>query len=149
MNKKIHLAVGILGLGLLLLNGAGAKQNQKSPHLWAAISVSDPLFHEGWTKDLALHFTVVNDGSEPIDPKIVASKIIINGKGLEDSAVIFGNGPRDARWNALPPADSLRFTYALGEYFKQPGIYKVSWTGEGFEAAEIVFRVMPKTDKRQ
>ena len=149
MHKKVYLAVGILSLGFLLLNWASAKQSQKSPRLWAAISISDPLSQEGWTKGIAIHFTVVNDGSAPLDPKIVASKIIVNGKELEDSGFILGNGPRDARWDALPPGDSLRFTYALGEYFKEPGIYKVSWKGEGFEAPEVVFRVMPRRDKRR
>ncbi|HEX8097111.1 MAG TPA: hypothetical protein VF507_03705, partial [Pyrinomonadaceae bacterium] len=103
MNKKTHLTVRILSLGFLLLNCAGAMQNQKNPHLWAAISVSEPLFQEGWTTGLTIHFTVVNDGAETTDPRLGASKIIINGKELENSGFIFDNGPRDGRWKALPP----------------------------------------------
>jgi hypothetical protein len=38
---------------------------------------------------------------------------------------------------------------ALGRYFKEPGIYKVSWRGEGFEAPTIVFRVMPRKNEAQ
>ncbi len=62
MHKKISLAVGVLSLGfLLLLNWTSAKQNQSHPQLWAAISINDPLFHEGWTKELFIHFTAVDD----------------------------------------------------------------------------------------
>ena len=144
MRKKIFSLAGVLCFGFLLPNWTSAEQSQSRPHLWAAISVSEPLFHEGWTKDLLIHFTVVNDGGEAVNPKLTASHIIINGEELKDTAFILGNGPRDARWDSLPPGDGLKFTYALGEYFKEPGIYKVSWKGEGFEAPAIVFRVMSR-----
>ena len=150
MHKKIFLLIGTFCLGLLLLNWtAGAEQRQHQPELWAAISVSAPMFDEGWTKDLSIRFTLVNDGSELINPKIEASRIIINGRELENSSLIFGNGPRDARWSALPPGDNLSVAYALEQHFKDPGIYRVSWKGEGFEAPAVIFRVMPRKDTRK
>ena len=112
-----------------------------------SLSVSRPLFHAGGTKELLVYFTLVNDGSATIDPNIESSKIIINGVALKDSAFILSNGIRDQRWRALPPGDSLEFAYALEKYFKEPGIYRVSWKGENFETPTVVFRVMPaKTD---
>ena len=138
--KSVFVSV-LFAFGFLLLSWAHAKPER--PNLWAGLSVNRPLFHAGWTKDLAIHFTLVNDGSETINPRIGSSRIIINGVALENSDFIFGNGPRDARWNALPPGDALEFTYALENYFKQPGIYRVSWKGESFETPTIVFRVTP------
>ena len=141
MYRKPILIIALLASGLALFSWASAHQD--SHKLWAALSVSRPLFHAGATKELLIHFTLVNDGSKLIDPKIESSKIIINGKELGDSGFILSNGPRDARWHALPPGDTLEFAYALENYFKEPGIYKVAWKGDDFETPPIVFRVMP------
>jgi hypothetical protein len=37
----------------------------------------------------------------------------------------------------------------MRDSFKEPGVYRIKWKGEGFEASEVVFRVMPreKADK--
>ena len=141
MYRKSILIITVFISGISLVSWARA--NQEQPKLWASVTVNRPLFHSGWTKELSLHFTLVNDGSETVDPKIGSSKIIINGVELKDSGFILGNGPRDKRWRALPSGDSLEFTYTLEEYFKTPGIYRVSWKGENFETPTIVFRVMP------
>ena len=145
MHRGSILLINLFVSGILLTGGARA--NQEQPKLWAALSINRPLFHAGWTKELSVYFTVVNEGNKTIDPKIESSKIIINGVELENSAFIFGNGIRDQRWRALPPGDSLEFTYALENYFKEPGIYRVSWKGENFETPTIVFRVMPLKEK--
>ena len=97
--------------------------------LWAALSVNHPVFRQAETKALNIEFTLVNDGDAVLDPKIGDSKIIINGKELADSGFILSNGPRDARFDALPPGDHLRFGYALGDHFLEPGVYRVSWRG--------------------
>jgi len=141
MYRKSLLIITLFVSGLLLVSWASA--NQERPELWASLSVSRPLFHAGRTKELLIYFTLVNDGSRTIDPKIESSKIIINGVELGDSGFILSNGPRDKRWRALPPGDSLEFTYALEDYFKEPGVYRVSWKGENFETPTIAFRVMP------
>jgi RNA polymerase sigma factor (sigma-70 family) len=116
----------------------------KKGTLWAGISVNLPVFHEGDTAALQLFFTIVNDTDQVIDPKIIDSKIIVNGKALADSAFIFGNGPRDGRFTALPAGDVLEFGAGLGRYFDKPGVYRVSWRGEAFRSPEVVFRVLPK-----
>ena len=141
MHRKSILLITLFVSGLVLVGWAPA--NPEKHKLWASLSVSRPLFHAGSTAELLLHFTLVNDGSETIDPKIESSKIIINGVEIEESGFILGNGPRDKRWTALPSGDSLEFAYALEKYFKAPGIYRVSWKGENFETPTIVFRVMP------
>ena len=131
----------IICLSLLQLDSSVS--DEVAPKLWAAISVSDPLFQKGWTKDLMIHFALVNDGVKTVQPKVGSWRLVINGEELDDSTHIFGNGPRDARWNELPARESLRFGYALEKYFSEPGIYRVSWRGEGFETLPIEFRVMP------
>jgi len=92
-----------------------------------------------------INFTVTNDGNRTVDPKIDSSKIIVNGKELDDSALILGNGPRGANWNALPPGGTLQFGYNLAKYFQASGIYRVSWKGQAFEAPTIEFRVVPSS----
>lgn len=141
MYRKSVLIITFFVSVLLLVSWSSA--NQEHPKLWASLSISRPLFHAGWTKELLIHFTLVNDGSKSIDPKIESSKIIINGVELENSGFILNKGPKDGRWRALPPGDSLEFTYALEDYFKEPGIYRVLWKGDNFETPTIVFRVMP------
>jgi len=39
--------------------------------------------------------------------------------------------------------DHLCFSYALGDHFRKPGIYRVTWRGTGFRSPEVVFRVLP------
>jgi RNA polymerase sigma factor (sigma-70 family) len=125
--------------------GAGKAQvTEEVKTLWAGLSVNQPIFREGDINLLQLTFTLVNDGDKVIDPKITSSKIVVNGNALPDSAFIFGNGPRDARFAALPPGDYLLFGSGLGSRFKKPGVYRVYWEGNGFRSAEIVFRVLTK-----
>lgn len=141
MYRKSIFIIAVCVSGLLFFSWVDARQER--PSLWASISVSRPLSPAGWTKDLSIHFALVNDGSKTVDPKIESSKIIVNGKELEDSGLILGNGPRDKRWNALPPGESIEFNYALESYFKEPGIYRVFWKGDGFETPIIEFRITP------
>ena len=145
--KRILAALGIIWVVVAaapLANGAESKGERR---LWAAITVNQPIFVEGQTERLNMTFTLVNDGVETINPGIAATHLVVNGKELADSVMIFGNGPRDARFDALPPGQHLLFGYALGEYFNNHGIYRVSWAGNGFKSPELVFRVMPQSDK--
>jgi type II secretory pathway pseudopilin PulG len=116
----------------------------KKGGLWAALGVNRAVFRKDEAKDLAVEFTLVNDGDSVADPGIGDSRVVINGKSWEDSGLILSNGPRDDRYRALPPGESLRFVYALGDRFKEPGVYRVSWRGPKFRSAEVVFRVLPE-----
>jgi hypothetical protein len=123
---------------------APSPPSEKVPgELWAALSVNHTVSTPSESKDLFVEFTLVNDGPNAIDPRLGDSRILVNGKELADSVVIFANAPKDARFSALPPGDHLQFLFALGDYFKEPGIYRVSWQGRGFQSAEIVIRVLP------
>ena len=68
----------------------------------------------------------------------------MNGPGRPPSSGRAGDDPRDARFAALPPGDHLRFVYVLGDHFKGPGVYRVSWRGANFRSPVVVFRVLPE-----
>jgi hypothetical protein len=115
--------------------------------LWAAIGVAHAVFRRGEVKGLNVEFTLVNDGTATIDPRIAESRIVVNGMELADSGLILGSGPRDARFAALPPGEHLRLGCTLGDRLAEPGIYRLSWRGKNFQSPEVVFRVVPdKTD---
>jgi hypothetical protein len=122
----------------------GTADREKVGSLWAGLSVSHPSFRSGQTKDLRIEFNLVNDGDKIIEPNLAESRIIINGKELSDSGVILGRMPKEARFKALSPGESCQFDCLLGEQFKEPRIYRVSWKGAGFKSSEIVIRVLPK-----
>ena len=122
----------------------GTADPKKARSLWAGLSVNHPVFKAGQTKGLRIEFTLVNDGDQVIDPKIQESRIAINGKELSDSGLILGSVEEGTRFKELPPGESLQFDRLLGDQFKQPGVYRVSWKGAGFQSSEIVFRILPE-----
>jgi hypothetical protein len=121
----------------------GTADQKKAGSIWAGLSVNHPIFKAGQTKDLRIEFSLVNDSDKPIDPKITKSQILINGKELTDSASILSSFPKGGRSNALSPGESLQFDRLLGDQFKEPGIYRVSWKGADFHSPEIVLRILP------
>jgi hypothetical protein len=121
-----------------------AQREPKQVALWAAISVAQPIFFDRRVVEkLQINFGVVNDGSTTIDPRIGASHLSINGVEPNDWVNVINNGIRTPEFEALPPGRFLSFTYLLGTYFAQPGIYTVRWWGENFRAQPITFRVLP------
>jgi hypothetical protein len=137
----------VVGIGVMLAVAIAMKDRaQPEKKLWAAISVSHPILELGSTGDrFRITFALVNDGDKVVDLEILSSQLLVNGEELKDWPMIVSNGPRDERWGALPAEDDLVFSYALGDYFKAAGIYRVSWKGKGFQTTEVVFRVLDKT----
>jgi hypothetical protein len=121
----------------------GTAANANSP-LWSALSISHTVFRPEDLNSLAIEFTLVNDGKTPVDPKIPQSRIIVNGQELAESSRLLGSESRVARLPSLPPGDPLRFALPLGDQFRTPGTYRVSWQGEGFQSPELSFRVLPE-----
>jgi len=121
----------------------GTADQKKAGSIWAGLSVNHSIFKAGQTEDLRIEFTLVNDGDKVIDPKIPESQIVINGKELSDSGMILSSVQKGTRFKALPPGESLQFDCLLGDQFKEPGVYRVSWKGSGFQSSEIVLRILP------
>ena len=115
--------------------------------LWAALAVNHAALRRGEAEGLYVEFMLVNDGQVTVGPKVGESRIVVNGAELADSGIILGNGPRDAWSGALPPGDHLRFGCALGDHFREPGIYRVAWRGADFRSPEVVIRVLPDEAK--
>jgi RNA polymerase sigma-70 factor (ECF subfamily) len=117
-----------------------------APRLEATLRVNGQSFLEGETDKLIMTFTMLNKGDKVIDPDISGARIIVNGKELVGSSLLLGNGPRDVNFDKLPPGQRTQFAIALGDYFKKPGVYRVSWEGRAFRAPEIVFRVLSNNE---
>jgi hypothetical protein len=115
----------------------------KTDNLWAALSINHALFVTGQTKGLKIEFSLVNDGDKVIDPKIADSRIVINGKELAESGLIFGGVPNDVRIKPFAPGKTLQFNVLIGDHFKEPGIYRVSWKGSDFQSSEVELRILP------
>jgi hypothetical protein len=141
------LALLLLSAGMLLAGDGPKKEAAQVKKLWASMSVSRPVFEKGAGDSFVIYFALVNDSDKTINPDLDSSRLLVNGKELKDWPFIVSQGPRDARWQALPAGDYLSFAYAMGRYFDEPATFKVAWKGKDFEAAEIVFRVMPKKGK--
>ncbi len=121
----------------------GTAASGNSP-LWSALSINHTVFRPEVLNSLTIEFTLVNDGTTPVDPKIPRSRIIVNGQELAESSRLLGSESRVARLRSLPPGDSLRFALPLGDRFRTPGTYRVSWRGEDFRSPDLWFRVLPE-----
>ena len=121
----------------------GTAANANGP-LWSALSINHTAFRPEDLNSLTIEFTLVNDGKTPVDPKILRSRIIVNGQELAGSSRLLGGESRVARLRSLPPGDPLRFALPLGDQFRAPGTYRVSWRGEDFQSPELSFRVLPE-----
>ncbi|WFB37480.1 hypothetical protein P3T73_06875 [Kiritimatiellota bacterium B12222] len=144
--KKITVIISSAFLFFSFFLSRADEVNEKIK-LWAAVSVTKPVFQSNSTENLQIFFALVNDGKTTVNPETDSSRLFINGKELEAWSFIVANGPRSMNYNALPPGGSIVFTYAMGNYFTNSGIYKVRWEGENFKTSEITFRVLPKPIK--
>jgi hypothetical protein len=122
----------------------GTANQKKTETLWAALSINHAVVKAGQTKELRIGFSLVNDGDKVIDPKIAYSHIVINGKELTDAGLILSSVAKDRRFTALAPGDSLQFSLLLGDDFKEPGSYRISWKGVDFQSPETVLRILPE-----
>jgi hypothetical protein len=117
-----------------------AEQAEERAGLRAVLKLTRPAGRLG-ADGLQIDFSLTNEGKAAVDPQIARSVLVVNGKQLDDSALIFGNGPRDARFTNLEAGGELKFSYALGRYFARPGAYRVVWKGEGFSSPPLEFRI--------
>jgi hypothetical protein len=123
-------------------NSAAASRKNS---IWAGISISQPLFEHADLERLQIYFAVVNDESATVNPNVESSHLIINGVEPETWPFTIANGIRTEQFSTLPVGQSLQFTYALGQYFRMPGIYTVRWESPQFKSADLIFRVMPNS----
>jgi len=125
----------------------GRTHKPKQSTLWAAISVPQPIFVEGYEAEhLQIYFAVYNDSESAIAPNVESSHLFVNGVEPEDWSYVIGNGIRNELFSSLPPGQTLQFTYLLGpRYFLKPGLYTLRWEGENFKSPDLTFRVVPRS----
>jgi hypothetical protein len=144
----VRLLFSVITPLVAILSDVAAAQNNheaKQVRLWAALSISQPVFSacENGIANLQINFGMVNDGHSTVDPKIGSSQLLINGKEAKGWSMVINNGPRTSDFVSLRPGRSLNFGIALKEYFMNPGVYTAGWRGEKFKAQPIMFRVLP------
>jgi hypothetical protein len=137
-----------VGLALILAALVLAQQPDVSQgdsvKLWPTISVHPTIYYEGNTDALQVHFGLVNDGSATVNPNIESSHLLINGVEPKDWRNVIINGLRTPWFWALPPGQTLDFSYVLGRYFQKPGVYTLRWQAAHFKASDMTLRVLPR-----
>ena len=145
-----QMLVTIALLALILIPSLTAQDKHDScGGLHAAIGGEvvrrDPLATQ--SPYVMLTLVLLNDSDAPINTVEESWQIVIDGKELKESDIIFGNGLRRVGgWGVLKPGESYQFGegLALSNYFPEEREYKVSWKGKGFQSSTIVVRITPK-----
>lgn len=115
------------------------------PKLWVALNVSEPVVQPGCLAAFQVRFVMFNDGDKAIDPKEHTWRLNVNGKDHPGSRQVFR---RVLGREGLLPGGDLELGYGLGDWFKEPGPYRLIWKGENFESAPVFFRVLPQEKRR-
>src|SRR5580698_5270410 len=85
------------------------QEPKPTPKLWAAISVPQPIYAEGYeTEHLQICFGVYNDGASAVGPNVESSHLYINGVEPQDWPFVIGNGIRNDLFRSLPPGEILQ-----------------------------------------
>jgi hypothetical protein len=95
-----------------------------------------------------ISLVLLNDSDVPINATAGGWTILIDGKEVADSDLIFGNGPQPGNgWGVLNPGESYDFGKGLdlAKYFPVARDYQVSWKGNTFRSSTISVTV-PKTN---
>ena len=152
MNPKLTrkmLVTIVLAVILVPYLIAQDKHDKACNGLHAAIGAEvvrrDPLATQ--SPYVMLTFVLLNDSDAPINTAEESWQIVIDGKELKESDIIFGNGLRPVGgWGVLKPGQSFQFGKGLGlsNYFPEEREYKVSWKGKGFQSSTIIVRITPK-----
>jgi uncharacterized protein affecting Mg2+/Co2+ transport len=129
---------------------------QKTPESASERAKSCPGLHAGIraqlmspyieTPAVMLSFVLLNDSETPVDVEVRSWRIVVNGKDLNDSGMIFGNGPGPVGgYRVLNPGESYEFGKALpiAENFLPNGQYKLSWKGAAFQSPTIAVTITP------
>jgi hypothetical protein len=149
LSQKMLATVALLALTLIPSLAAQGEHENTCGGLHAAIGGEvvrrDPLATQ--SPYVMLTFVLLNDSEAPINTVEGSWQIVIDGKELKDSGLIFGNGIRPVGgWGILKPGESFQFGkgLALSNYFPDEREYKVSWKGKGFQSSTIIVRITPK-----
>jgi len=146
---KLLAIAAVFATGIVPFIAAQDKRAESCGGLHAAIRGElvrrDPPYTQ--PPFVMLTFILLNDSETPVNAVEGGWEIIIDGKELEDSDFIFGNGPMPVGgYGILKPGESYEFGKGLelSKYFPEEREYRVSWKGKGFQSSTITVRVTPK-----
>jgi hypothetical protein len=122
LSRKMLMTVALLAVTVIPHLTAQDKHEKTCGGLHAAIGGEvvrrDPLATQ--SPYVMLTFVLLNDSDAPINTVEESWQIVIDGKELKDSGLIFGNGIRPVGgWGILKPGESFQFGkgLTLGNYF--------------------------------
>ena len=147
-NLKRHLALISLLLIISSLDPVIARQtapqtgDKPCVGLHAGIRVEFVRRNPPFTQPsyVMISFVLLNDDDKPIDASEASWKLTIDGRELDDSGMIFGNGLGPVGgWKTLNPGTTAEFSKGLDadKYFPESRAYKLSWKGRGFQSPTI------------
>jgi hypothetical protein len=92
-------------------------------------------------------FLLLNDSDTTLNPEPESWRLVIDDKPLEDSGILFGNGPAPTGgYGSLGSGRTFQFGKALPilQYFPEQREYRLSWRGKHFQSPTIVTRIPTK-----
>lgn len=122
-----------------------SRANDSNKPLTAKLVLSSGNLTVETVPDLMVNFSLTNTSTKAINPEITSSLLVVDGGIYKDSALLFGNGPRDSRFSSLPPGEKIEFRYPLGHLFQKPGEHSLAWRGENFD--EVTVKLTVKREK--
>jgi hypothetical protein len=89
-------------------------------------------------------FLLLNDSETAKSTAPESWELVIDGKELEDSGYIFGNGPAPTGgYGKLAPGATFNFGKALPvlKYFPEPREYGISWKSRYFQSPTVIVKI--------
>jgi hypothetical protein len=86
-----------------------------------------------------------NLGCETIDPELFRAQLLVNGRESEIWRLAIGNGRREAKWFALPPAETVSMSWSTmgASLFPFPGIYTLVIRLDDYESQTETVHLLP------
>lgn len=95
--------------------------------------------------DFQVGIAATNRGTAAVDPELDGARLRVNGEDSLAWSDAIGNGRREARWDDLPPGESVSMTWgSLGKaLFPGPGTYRLELSLRSIQSAPVVVHVRP------
>jgi hypothetical protein len=120
-------------------------QERKSPHCAGLHAGVTAQLTQGYDEtSVMVAFLLLNDSETAQSTAAESWRIVVDGKELEDSGYILGNGPAPiGGYGTLSSGAAFNFGKALpiAKYFPERREYRISWKGRYFESPTVTVRI--------
>jgi hypothetical protein len=145
---------GMVALFMLWFAAAAGPANQAGngcPGLHAGISAQLVTRKPPSTQPsfVMISFVLLNDRDSAADSYPGSWTLVVDGKELDDSGMIFGNGPMPVGgYGTLAPGESYSFGKGLDlkGYFPVAGVYSLTWKGKEFQSPTLKVTIVKSDD---